>query len=161
MMLVIPHDTSVSGGVFVCCAAEDSGAETLDLVRSVSRTRPTVVLAQPEWPYVQAAIEAGASACVISRDPTAVHTADAVVNALASVARPTVAALPATGALAKLSRREREALDYIAAGFTHGQTARRMGVTKATVDTFVVRIKAKLGVNTKAELTRAALSEPA
>jgi two-component system nitrate/nitrite response regulator NarL len=60
-----------------------------------------------------------------------------------------------------LSPREREALDLIARGFTHSQAASRMGVSKATVDTYVERIRAKLHVGNKAELTRAALRQPA
>jgi two-component system, NarL family, nitrate/nitrite response regulator NarL len=56
-----------------------------------------------------------------------------------------------------LSPREEQTLDLIARGFTHTQTAHRMGVTKATVDTYVERIRAKLQVGNKAELTRAAL----
>ncbi|WP_186582020.1 response regulator transcription factor [Streptomyces sp. BK340] len=56
-----------------------------------------------------------------------------------------------------LSPREREALVWIAGGYTHQQAAVRMGVSKATVDTLVARIRAKLGVGNKAELTLAAL----
>jgi len=56
-----------------------------------------------------------------------------------------------------LSPREEQALDLIARGFTHAQTARRMGVSKATVDTYVERVRAKLQVRNKAELTRVAL----
>jgi DNA-binding NarL/FixJ family response regulator len=56
-----------------------------------------------------------------------------------------------------LSPREDQALDLIAKGFTHAQAARRMGVTKATVDTYVERIRAKLQVGNKADLTRTAL----
>jgi DNA-binding NarL/FixJ family response regulator len=56
-----------------------------------------------------------------------------------------------------LSPREQEALGLIARGFTHQQTASRMGVSKATVDTYVARIRAKLQVGNKAELTLAAL----
>jgi DNA-binding NarL/FixJ family response regulator len=56
-----------------------------------------------------------------------------------------------------LSPREEEALGLIARGFTHAQTATRMGVSKATVDTYVERIRTKLQVGNKAELTRAAL----
>ena len=48
----------------------------------------------------------------------------------------------------------------IARGYTHAQAATRMGVTKATVDTYVERIRAKLQVGNKAELTRAALRGP-
>jgi hypothetical protein len=36
-----------------------------------------------------------------------------------------------------------------------------MGVTTATVDTFVLRIKAKLNAGNKADLTRAAMSDAA
>jgi DNA-binding NarL/FixJ family response regulator len=57
-----------------------------------------------------------------------------------------------------LSPREREALDLIAAGFTHAQAAKRMNVTKATVDTYVERIRVKLQAGNKAELTRIALA---
>lgn len=56
-----------------------------------------------------------------------------------------------------LSPREEEVLDCIAQGFTHDQTARRMGISKATVDTYVERIRSKMHVGNKAELTRLAL----
>ncbi len=56
-----------------------------------------------------------------------------------------------------LSPREEETLSLIARGFTHSQVATRMKVSKATVDTYVERIRAKLQVGNKAELTRAAL----
>jgi len=57
----------------------------------------------------------------------------------------------------QLSAREEQTLDLIARGFTHSQVATRMGISKATVDTYVERIRAKLQVGNKAELTRAAL----
>ena len=60
-----------------------------------------------------------------------------------------------------LSEREQQALAYIARGFTHQQTATRMGVSKATVDTYVARIRTKLRVGNKAELALAALSHVA
>jgi DNA-binding CsgD family transcriptional regulator len=57
---------------------------------------------------------------------------------------------------AELSRREQQVLTFIADGLTHAQTARSLGISRHTVDTHVKRIKGKLGVGTKAELTRAA-----
>lgn len=57
----------------------------------------------------------------------------------------------------QLSPREQEALSYIARGFTHQQTATRMGVSKATVDTYIARIRTKLNLGNKAELALAAL----
>jgi DNA-binding NarL/FixJ family response regulator len=58
---------------------------------------------------------------------------------------------------AELSPREEQALDLIASGFTHAQTATRMGVSVSTVDTYIDRIRSKLGVSGKAELVRAAI----
>jgi two-component system nitrate/nitrite response regulator NarL len=62
----------------------------------------------------------------------------------------------ATAGRPALSPREEEALDLIARGLTHAQAASRMGVSRATVDTYVERIRAKLHVGNKAELTQAA-----
>jgi DNA-binding CsgD family transcriptional regulator len=56
-----------------------------------------------------------------------------------------------------LSPRERHTLSLIARGYTHQQAATRMGISKATVDTYVARIRAKLKVGNKAELAVAAL----
>lgn len=56
-----------------------------------------------------------------------------------------------------LSEREEQVLRQIAGGLTHGQIATRLGISPHTVDTYVKRIRAKLGVGNKAELTRAAL----
>lgn len=41
-------------------------------------------------------------------------------------------------------------------GFTHGQVARRKGISRATVEAYVEGIRAKLHVGNKAELTRTA-----
>jgi DNA-binding NarL/FixJ family response regulator len=56
-----------------------------------------------------------------------------------------------------LSQREREVLAYIADGYTHAQAAHRIGISPHTVDTYVKRVRAKLGVGNKAELTKIAL----
>lgn len=57
-----------------------------------------------------------------------------------------------------LAPREQEALGYIAAGCTYLQTARHMGLSKHTVDAYLRRIRAKLGINSTAEMTRLAIS---
>ncbi|MBT2449799.1 LuxR family transcriptional regulator [Streptomyces sp. ISL-43] len=59
---------------------------------------------------------------------------------------------------AALAPREQEALRHIAAGRTYVQTARSMGLSKHTVDAYLRRIRAKLGVNTSAELIRQAIT---
>jgi DNA-binding NarL/FixJ family response regulator len=57
----------------------------------------------------------------------------------------------------ELSAREAEALGWIARGFTHAQTAQRMGISASTVDSYVERIRRKLGLGNKAELTAKAI----
>lgn len=57
-----------------------------------------------------------------------------------------------------LAPRERETLRHIAAGRTYLQTARHMGLSQHTVDAYLRRIRAKLGINSTAELTRLAIS---
>jgi two-component system, NarL family, nitrate/nitrite response regulator NarL len=83
--------------------------------------------------------------------------ADILQAELAAPAPSGTAPAKKPGKAAELSPREREALSYIARGYTHAQTATRMAVTKATVDTYVERIRAKLQLGNKAELTRAAI----
>lgn len=61
----------------------------------------------------------------------------------------------------QLAPREEETLALIAQGFTHAQVATRMGISRATVDTYVERIRTKLQLGNKAELTRAALARAA
>jgi len=56
-----------------------------------------------------------------------------------------------------LAPREIETLRWIASGFTHAQIATRMGLSQATVNTYAKRIRAKLNVNNKADLTRMAI----
>jgi len=56
-----------------------------------------------------------------------------------------------------LAPREAETLRLLAAGLTHGQIARRMNLTEATVSTYVKRIRIKLNVGNKADLTRKAI----
>ncbi|GAA3729011.1 hypothetical protein GCM10022225_08000 [Plantactinospora mayteni] len=56
-----------------------------------------------------------------------------------------------------LSPRERQVLRHIARGLTHSQIARLLGISGHTVDTYVKRIRAKLALGNKADLTRAAV----
>lgn len=56
-----------------------------------------------------------------------------------------------------LAPREIETLGWIASGFSHSQIARRMGLSEATINTYVKRVRKKLHVSNKAELTRMAI----
>lgn len=85
----------------------------------------------------------------------------ALSSQLADILQGELARVPAADAheadTPALSPREEEALDLIARGLTHAQAASRMGVSRATVDTYIERIRAKLHVGNKAELARAAI----
>jgi two-component system, NarL family, nitrate/nitrite response regulator NarL len=77
-------------------------------------------------------------------------------------------ALPAEGPAShaawlspRLSPREEQTLKYVAEGFTHAQIATRLGVSTTTVDTYIQRIRSKLGVGNKAQLALAAMSRAA
>ncbi|WP_432827582.1 LuxR C-terminal-related transcriptional regulator [Dactylosporangium sp. CA-092794] len=56
-----------------------------------------------------------------------------------------------------LAPREIETIRWIALGFTQAQIATRMGLSQATVNTYAKRIRSKLQVSSKAELTRIAM----
>ena len=58
---------------------------------------------------------------------------------------------------AGLAPREIETVRWIAMGFTQSQIATRMGLSQATVNTYAKRIRSKLQVNNKAELTHKAI----
>jgi DNA-binding NarL/FixJ family response regulator len=58
----------------------------------------------------------------------------------------------------RLAPREAATLELIAQGLTHAQAARRLGISEATVNTYLTRIRSKLDVRNKAELTREAIT---
>ncbi|GAB2640061.1 response regulator transcription factor [Nocardia goodfellowii] len=57
----------------------------------------------------------------------------------------------------QLGRREIEALQWVARGLTHRQAGRQMGLTEETINTYIKRIRSKLGAHNKAALTRRAI----
>jgi DNA-binding NarL/FixJ family response regulator len=92
-------------------------------------------------------------------------SADAMLEAVRAVAAgdrypapPADVAPTEDGTDSALSAREHQVLRHIAGGLTHRQVARTLGISQHTVDTYVKRIRVKLGVGNKAELTRAAMS---
>lgn len=56
----------------------------------------------------------------------------------------------------ELSRREQEVIGLLTNGCTHAQIARRLEISQHTVDTYVKRLRAKLGPGNKAHLVTAA-----
>ena len=123
----------------------------------------TAVLVLANIPSAEAAyLQAGATGVISKRE-----TGERLVEAVRAVTsglpvcsgetHPARAVEHAEPAGVALSEREEQVLRQISCGLTHGQIATRLGISPHTVDTYVKRIRAKLGVGNKAELTRAAL----
>jgi DNA-binding NarL/FixJ family response regulator len=135
-----------------------------DLARITNAATHTPVLVVNNDPTTESApyLVAGAAGVIGKREPC---------NRIISAVRTLVAGgdvVPGGGALTPdttrlqtvdpaLSDRETQVLRQIARGLTHGQIATRLGISPHTVDTYVKRIRTKLGVGNKAELTRVAL----
>jgi DNA-binding NarL/FixJ family response regulator len=167
---VADWDGSIPADLAVCdlyLAGGDS--PSVDAISELAKRCPTLVVSCVINPVdVLAALESGACGFVTTSAQSevlvaAVRTATAVAAAEAQSALSFnlfQAAADRSHIVDLLSGRELEALRYIARGLTHQQTATRMGVAKATVDTYVARIRTKLRLGNKAELTRAALMCP-
>lgn len=145
---------------------EGDGSLSLKMIaRMAEISRPLVISGWDRPPGLLAVVRAGACGCV-----TRQSSHDTVARALSVVAgggfflceqlvdrfhlevnRP-----PRTDPHG-LAPREVETLTWIARGLTQGQIATRMGLSQATVNTYAKRIRAKLKVNNKAELTRMAI----
>jgi DNA-binding NarL/FixJ family response regulator len=149
----------------------DGDEPCLDVIPTLRQDHKVLVVSASGRPAdVLGALRAGACGYVTKlADPlmlvAAVHTVAsggfALSSQLADILRGELARVPAAAGTAPgtpaLSPREEEALELIARGLTHAQAASRMGVSRATVDTYVERIRAKLHVGNKAELSRAAI----
>jgi DNA-binding NarL/FixJ family response regulator len=135
-------------------------------IAAVTRTCPVLVVsASARRQDVLAAIRAGASGYILKT--AAVEAFAEAVRAVAAGGFyvssqladliDTHAADAADGEPICLAPREREALSLIAQGFTQSQAASRMGISPATIDTYIKRIRHKLGPGNKADLTRRAI----
>ncbi|MFC9429443.1 LuxR C-terminal-related transcriptional regulator [Streptomyces sp. NPDC056987] len=150
----------------------DGGTPALDAVAALSAATRVLVMSASGLPTdVLGAIRAGACGyvtkhCSAELFVAAVETVAAggfsMSAELADILQAELTRRdpgPGDGAVGpRLSAREEETLSYVARGFTHAQIATRLGVRKTTVDTYVERIRAKLQVGNKAELTRAAMA---
>jgi DNA-binding NarL/FixJ family response regulator len=133
-----------------------------------ARSDTPILVVHAERSVEDALLRAGAAA-VVEKDASACRIVEAVRSVVAGVgltrnviATPDVSIpLPrGTGddmAERTLSARESQVLGHIAHGLTHSQIGTRLGISRHTVDTYVKRIRTKLGIGNKAELTRFAL----
>jgi DNA-binding NarL/FixJ family response regulator len=128
-------------------------------IAAVSQRNGVLVLAGPRWRSAADRFRRAGAALVVDRT----EDLGAVADAVRAVARAGAAGAAAVdGAVAagrpqSLSQREEQVLRHISRGLTHGQVARRLGISQHTVDTYVKRIRLKLGLGNKAQLARAAL----
>jgi DNA-binding NarL/FixJ family response regulator len=134
----------------------------LDRISEAARCAAVLVLTNDADAGNGTYLRAGAAGVITKREPgERVVTAVRAVTSGAHVGpsdcgdRPPAERTEASGH--HLSEREEQVLRQISRGLTHGQIATRLGISPHTVDTYVKRIRAKLGVGNKAELTRAAL----
>ncbi|MEY9863582.1 DNA-binding NarL/FixJ family response regulator [Catenulispora sp. GAS73] len=163
------EDGQVDADVVVLDLYQADGHPALPVIAELSAQRPVLVLSASRSPAVAlAAVRAGAAgfltkAAQESAYATAIRAVAAGTFYLSAQLADLIQAATlrgATGHQDTLSPREQEALGLIACGFTHQQTATRMGISKGTVDTYIARIRTKLQLGNKAELTLAALRIP-
>jgi DNA-binding NarL/FixJ family response regulator len=142
---------------------EDLAVKTI--TRLAQTSRPLVISAWDRPPSLLTTIRAGACGCLTRRSgPESVARALGVVAAggfylCEQLVDRFQAELrqPPRADPHGLTPREVETLRWIARGLTHTQIATRMGLSQATVNTYAKRIRGKLKVGNKAELTRIAI----
>lgn len=143
-----------------------AAGQEADYVGEVAKFNSVLVIAyDTASPAIWAMRRAGAAGMISKREP-----AEEIIDAIRTVATGATWNGPVSAdstltwddeiekrQSATLSKREEQVLRQISCGLTHGQVAYRLGISQHTVDTYVKRIRSKLGLGNKAELTRAAL----
>jgi DNA-binding NarL/FixJ family response regulator len=140
-----------------------------------ARHATLVMVPEAAVPHAIAAIRAGAHAVVataatpaqmrIALDVTAAR-GFYLCQVFSGKLRQDAATMPAIPSTADtdmteppmLAPREVETLDLIARGLTHAEAARRLNLAEATVNTYIMRVRTKLGARNKAELIRKAIA---
>jgi DNA-binding NarL/FixJ family response regulator len=140
-----------------------SAIEALKSLRERSSTTEVVVMTMEESPlWALRLLEAGAAGFVLK------HRAEAELrHAIRRAARGEeyvsarlvdgVEALRAAGGRGTLGPRDTDILKSIALGYTSAEIARRLRLSRRTVETHRARIYTKLGLTTRAELVQYAL----
>jgi len=119
-------------------------------------TRVLVLSTYDDERYVRAAFAAGAHGYVVKRSSTAQLLAAirAVRNGERYVDPEITHLTEATNVKTEsdLSERELEVLQLVVEGHTHKEIARRLGISKSSIDTYRARIMQKLQVESRIEL---------
>lgn len=125
-----------------------------DLVSSLARDHRVVLYSGKETSIsLMAYHDTGAHALLHQSDSD-----EKILSSIRLVATGKLEAeLPAVKSAPGLSQRETLVLALVGDGYTRDQIARRIGISKHTVDTYLRRIRSKLSLGNKAELARAAM----
>jgi DNA-binding NarL/FixJ family response regulator len=146
------------------------GPSGIEVARQINATNPdtkVVILSAYDDPeYLRAALAAGAAGYLLKTMPR-----DELVNAVRSaglgttvldatmsshLTRPARASVP--GEVASLTTRERQVVGLVADGLANKTIAARLGISARTIEGHLNHIFAKLGVTSRTELVRFALS---
>ncbi|MFG1918563.1 response regulator transcription factor [Micromonospora sp. NPDC048898] len=114
---------------------------------------PNLIMAAPHG--LHALISRGSD---IHELETALHAATAgALYISADLREPAVSAATGPSRRNELTQRELQVLQLLAHGMTHGQISRELGLSETTANTYVKRIRHKMHVGNKADLTRRAI----
>lgn len=144
--------------------AEGGGIAATEELLEVSPTTGVLMLTMHEDPaYARDALRAGALGYVVKRAAdidlvVAIRTVAAGATYIDGSVRQSLEQTSQStgGSIGVLSRRESEVLRLLAAGFTNQEIAATLHLSPRTVETYRSNVQQKLGVRTRAELTRIA-----
>lgn len=159
---VVTLDLGLPGG---------SGLSALGALRAAAPEARVLVLTMHEDPaLVRSALAAGASGYLVkSAADTALIAAIRAVErgrgfvevpsreALEGLLSPASVSRGGPAPISTLSAREREVLVLLAQGHTNQAIARRLGISVKTVESYRARLLQKLGLRSRADLTRLAI----
>jgi two-component system response regulator NreC len=159
---VVTLDLGMPGG---------SGLAAIEkLLAAAPGTRILVLTMHEDPAYVRSALAAGASGYLVksAADSALIAAIRAVERgrlfievqnreAMEALMTPGRAGSEAPAQIAMLSAREREVLVLLAQGHTNQAIADRLGLSVKTVESYRARLIQKLGLKTRAELTRLAI----
>jgi two-component system response regulator NreC len=158
---VVTLDLSMPGG---------PGLRAIERLRSAAPAARVLVLTMHDDPaYVRSALAAGAAGYLVKSAADtaliggirAVHRGHLFVDvprspALDALIGSARVAEDASSPLASLSAREREVMALVAQGHTNQAVADRLGLSVKTVESYRARLMQKLGLESRADLTRLA-----
>jgi two-component system, NarL family, response regulator NreC len=134
-----------------------------EMLEAAPRTRIVVLTMQKEPAFARQALQLGVLGYVLKEAADdelvqAVRKAAAGETYLQPALGARLAAEPEQAAATDLSERETDVLRLIALGHTNAEIAEQLYISVRTVETHRAHIQQKLGVSSRAELVRSALS---